>query len=68
MLTLDDEQSVSHLDWTEDGQLLAVSTPRGAVHVYLSKLPILGHTHNTRLMYLTSLLEVTITDNIEKVS
>ena len=30
----------------------------GAIHVYLTKLPVLGDSHLTRLAYLTSLREV----------
>ena len=50
------------LCWTDDGQLLAVSSPRGALYVYLSRLPSLGAAHGTRIAYLTSLLEVILRD------
>lgn len=53
--------------WTDDGQLLAVSSQQGRLHVYLTKLPILGHSCGTRLAYLTSLLEVTVANQVEKV-
>lgn len=61
------EDAGGHLDkisWTEDGQLLAVSTQSGAIYVYLTKLPVLGCASGTRLSYLTSLKEVTIVDNV----
>ena len=48
----------ARLCWTDDGQLLAVSSPRGTMYVYLSRLPSLGAAHGTRIAYLTSLLEV----------
>lgn len=68
IITLDDERAVDKITWTDDGQLLAVSTSRGALHIYLTKLPILGAAYQTRIAYLTSLLEVTLQDNIQQVS
>ena len=58
IITLDEERSIDQIMWTDDGQLIAVSTPRGNLHVYLTRLPILGDAFNTRIAYLTSLLEV----------
>lgn len=55
------------LSWTDDGQLLALSTQRGSLHVFLTKLPILGDACHTRIAYLTSLLEVTVANLIEGV-
>ena len=67
IVTLDDERSLDRLKWTEDGQLMAVSTQRGSVHVYLTKLPILGAAHGTRIAYLTSLLDVTVQNMVKQV-
>ena len=67
IINLDDERGLDRISWTDDGQLLAVSTQRGNLHVYLTKLPILGAAYQTRLAFLTSLLEVTIQDNIAQV-
>ncbi|KAI4585986.1 hypothetical protein MJG53_020611, partial [Ovis ammon polii x Ovis aries] len=53
------------LSWTDDGQLLALSTQRGSLHVFLTKLPILGDACSTRIAYLTSLLEVTVANPVE---
>lgn len=58
---------LDQLSWTDDGQLLAVSTQRGTLHVFLTKLPILGDSFGTRLAYLTSLLEVTVSNQVEGV-
>ncbi|XP_072170705.1 WD repeat-containing protein 19-like [Diadema setosum] len=67
IINLEDEtKGLTNLDWTQDGQLLAVGTQKGSVHVYLTKLPILGDAHGTRLAYLTSLLEVTVVNLIEQ--
>ncbi|XP_028657806.1 WD repeat-containing protein 19 [Erpetoichthys calabaricus] len=66
IINLDDEtKGLHYLSWTDDGQLLAVSTMRGTLHVFLTKLPILGDTCGTRLAYLTSLLEVTVANNVD---
>lgn len=58
---------LDQLNWTDDGQLLAVSTQSGTLHVFLTKLPILGGSFGTRLAYLTSLLEVTVSNQVEGV-
>ncbi|CAL1537974.1 unnamed protein product [Lymnaea stagnalis] len=64
IITLDEEKSLDKIAWSDDGQLLAVSTPRGGLHVYLARLPMLASVNHTRIAYLTSLLEVTVEDNI----
>ncbi|NXD35005.1 WDR19 protein, partial [Copsychus sechellarum] len=66
IINLDDEnKGVDQMAWTDDGQLLAVSTRKGSLHVFLTKLPILGDACSTRIAYLTSLLEVTIANHVE---
>lgn len=66
VVRLDDEtKGLDQLSWTDDGQLLAISTQRGTLHVFLTKLPILGDSFGTRLAYLTSLLEVTVCNQVE---
>ncbi|XP_075423964.1 WD repeat-containing protein 19 isoform X2 [Ascaphus truei] len=66
IINLDDEtKGLDSLSWTDDGQLLAISTQQGSLHVFLTKLPILGDTCATKIAYLTSLLEVTVTNNVE---
>ncbi|XP_054993579.1 WD repeat-containing protein 19 isoform X2 [Sorex araneus] len=66
IINLDDEnKGLGTLSWTDDGQLLALSTQRGALHVFLTKLPILGDACSTRIAYLTSLLEVTVANPVE---
>ncbi|XP_052537680.1 WD repeat-containing protein 19 isoform X1 [Tympanuchus pallidicinctus] len=67
IINLDDEnKGVNQLAWTDDGQLLAVSTRRASLHVFLTKLPVLGDTCSTRIAYLTSLLEVTVANHVER--
>ncbi|XP_019956067.1 WD repeat-containing protein 19 isoform X1 [Paralichthys olivaceus] len=66
VVRLDDEtKGLDQLSWTDDGQLLAISTQKGTLHVFLTKLPILGDSFGTRLAYLTSLLEVTVSNQVE---
>lgn len=60
------EERPESINWTDDGQLLAVSTVKGNLNVYLSKLPQLGAAYQTRLAYLTSLLEVTVQDDVNQ--
>ncbi|XP_060772640.1 WD repeat-containing protein 19 isoform X2 [Neoarius graeffei] len=62
----EETKGLDQICWTDDGQLLAVSSQQGRLHVYLTKLPILGHSCGTRLAYLTSLLEVTVANQVEK--
>ncbi|XP_073252735.1 WD repeat-containing protein 19-like [Porites lutea] len=65
IITLEDAGGrLDKISWTDDGQLLAVSTQLGAIHIYLTKLPVLGSANGTRISYLTSLREVTIVDNV----
>ncbi|CAB4063815.1 WDR19 [Lepeophtheirus salmonis] len=65
VLRLDDERALESIDWSEDGQLLAVTSSKGNLHVYLSKLPLLGSSHQSKVAYLTSLSEVTVVNILE---
>jgi len=67
IITIDDAGGqLDKMEWTEDGQLLAISTEKGAIHVYLTKLPILGDAAGTKIAYLTSLREVTVADEVNQ--
>jgi len=67
ILKLDDEGPVSRIEWTDNGQLLAVSTRSGSLHVYLTQLPIIGASYMTCVAYLTSIQEVMLQDCIRPV-
>ena len=54
------------MEWSEDGGLLAVSTNKGNLHVFLSKLPVIGSAYHSRVAYLTSLLEVTVASVLDQ--
>jgi WD repeat-containing protein 19 len=62
----EEKGQLDKLSWTDDGQLLSVSTVNGGVLTYLAKLPQLGDSSSTRVAYLTSLLQVTIVNNVEE--
>lgn len=65
--TLDSEGNVEHVAWSEDGQLLAISTRNGNLVVYLSCLPMLASVYGTKIAALSSLNEVTLYSyNFEK--
>ncbi|TNN10005.1 WD repeat-containing protein [Schistosoma japonicum] len=53
-----------HIQWSSDGQLLAICTPQKHLHVFLSQLPLLAALappNSTGLLArLTSLLEITV--------
>ncbi|XP_065930444.1 WD repeat-containing protein 19-like isoform X2 [Magallana gigas] len=66
IINMEDERGLDVLNWSDDGQLLAVSTQKGNLHVYLTRLPMLASAHQTRIAHLTSLLEVTIEDNVQQ--
>ncbi|XP_022086384.1 WD repeat-containing protein 19-like [Acanthaster planci] len=67
IVTLDEEtKGLGQIGWTDDGQLMAVSSSRGSLYVYLTKLPVLGDSQGTRLAFLTSLLEVTVVNQVEQ--
>ena len=68
IITLEDERGLCRIQFTDDGQLLAISTTKGNLHIYLTKLPILGAAYQSKIAYLTSLLEVTLVDPIRGVS
>lgn len=66
--TLDGEGNVERVAWSEDGQLLAVSTRSGNLAVFLSCLPMLASVCGTKIAVLSSLNEVTLHSyNFEKV-
>ncbi|XP_067137635.1 WD repeat-containing protein 19 [Centruroides vittatus] len=66
IITVDDERGLEWMEWTDDGQLLAVTGTGNALHVYLTKLPVLGDSYGTKIAHLTSLLEVTISHIVEQ--
>lgn len=62
MVELDASEQVEKLGWTKDGQVLTVATQNGYLHAFLAALPVVFDVHGTRVMYLTSLLEMSVVD------
>ena len=60
IITIDDEKAIDSMQWTDDGQLLAMSSPSGSIHIYLTALNIIGSSFGTRLAYVSSLLDITV--------
>ncbi|VDN53040.1 unnamed protein product [Dracunculus medinensis] len=53
---------------TEDGQFVAISSTSGTLQVFLAKIPILGAVYNEFMAILSSLNEITIIREGEKVA
>lgn len=53
-------QGIRSVEWSTDGQLMAVSTQQGALFVYVTQLPKLFAVTGARVAMLTSLAEVTL--------
>lgn len=60
ILSLPDQAGVKNIDWSSDGQLLAVSTNQGALTVYVTKLHSLFAVSAPRIALLSSLTEVSL--------
>jgi hypothetical protein len=59
-------QNLSQLGWSEDGQLLAISSVTGVINVYLTKLPLLASVCSHRIAFMTSLKEISVYDHLSK--
>lgn len=60
VLTVDDETRLESVQWTDDGQILSVSSSRATVYAFLSKLPLIGGSCDKRVAFLSSLTEVSV--------
>lgn len=60
VITIDDDPRVERIAWSDDGQLLAVTTSGGSVKIYLSKLPKLVAANSGKIAILTSLNQVSV--------
>ena len=52
--------------WIHEIIMVPRFSSTGAIHVYLTKLPILGDAAGTKIAYLTSLREVTVADEVNQ--
>lgn len=60
VLTLGQEPGIDRIDWSNDGQLLAVCTKGGSLNVYVSYMPLLTSVCAPRIAVLSSLTEITL--------
>lgn len=65
VLTLEDEQELEWLEWSGNGQMLAVSSDEGSLAVFLMRLPNVSCAWQTKIAYLSSLLELSFVDVLE---
>ncbi len=63
-----EDKGLDKVELSSDGQLLAVSGASGALYVYLTRLPVMADCWVTRIGALTSLTEVTVSNDVEQVS
>ena len=61
-LQLPDHGQADQLAWTQDGNVLSVSTKQGSLHSYLMKVPCLCAGWDTKVAFLASLRELCVTD------
>lgn len=60
IITVPDHSGVQMIDWSSDGQLLAVTSMAGTVYIYVTKLTVLYAVSPPRIAILSSLSEVSI--------
>lgn len=60
ILNIPDHSGVKNIDWSTDGQLLAVVTTQGSISVFVTKLHTLYAASPPRIALLSSLAEVSI--------
>ncbi|KAL7025046.1 hypothetical protein ACKWTF_013313 [Chironomus riparius] len=60
ILTLPDQAGLKNVDWSSDGQLLAVSSSQGVISVFVTKLQSIYAVAPPRIALLSSLAEVSI--------
>ncbi|XP_037944539.1 WD repeat-containing protein 19 isoform X2 [Teleopsis dalmanni] len=60
IITVPDRAGVQMIDWSSDGQLLAVTTNNGTVYTYVTKLQAMYAVSPPRIAILSSLAEVSI--------
>ena len=54
--------ALQRVEWTEDGQILTVSSKNGNIHTFLTKIPVMHDSFDTKVLYLTSLRELCVRD------
>lgn len=60
VLTVEEETRLETIQWTQDGQMLTVSSSRARIHAYLSRLPLVGSSWGNKVAFLSSLTEISV--------
>lgn len=60
VITLAQETGIDGVEWSADGQLMAVCTSSGSLNVYVSNMPTLAAVCGSRIAILSSLLEASV--------
>eukprot|EP01065_Artemidia_motanka_P034939 TRINITY_DN4291_c0_g1_i2.p1 TRINITY_DN4291_c0_g1~~TRINITY_DN4291_c0_g1_i2.p1 ORF type:complete len:1462 (+),score=461.23 TRINITY_DN4291_c0_g1_i2:98-4483(+) len=50
------------VEWTDDGQILTISSRNGNLHTFLTRIPVMHDAYETRVLHLTSLRELCVKD------
>lgn len=61
-LDLEPHMQVEQVGWSRDGQILTVATQSGQLLSFLAALPVVFDSHASKVLYLTSVLEMTVAD------
>ncbi|MEW5304579.1 MAG: hypothetical protein WDW36_007181 [Sanguina aurantia] len=67
-IDLDPHQLVEKVGWTKDGQVLTVGCQNGYLYSYLAALPTVYDFCGSKVIYMTSLLEMSLVDVARKLS
>ena len=54
--------ALSQCGWTEDGQILTVSSRNGSVYAFVTRIPVMSASHANLIAYFSSLREVCVRD------
>ncbi len=54
--------ALAAVDWTDDGQILTVSSKNGGIYCFLTKIPVLSAASGSTVLYLSSLREMCVRD------
>ncbi|KAL0273759.1 UNVERIFIED_CONTAM: hypothetical protein PYX00_006365 [Menopon gallinae] len=60
ILTLDETTGIEKISWSSDGQLLAMGTTDGSIHVHLSTLPMLNDVNYMKVAIMSNINVITI--------
>lgn len=64
-MELDNEfGTLTRVDWTEDGQILTISSKHGYVYAFLTRIPVLHDACGTRVLFLESLRDLRVKDMV----